>query len=43
MTTPSDDELAQQIDAIAEVSLEDRAEALDKASEALRALLDSTD
>ena len=41
--TVSDEEFAAQIEAIGEVPLEQRAEALAKAEEALRELLDSTE
>ena len=39
----SDEELQAQIEAINELPLEQRAEALTKAAEALRELLDNTD
>jgi hypothetical protein len=41
--TVSDDELQAQIEAIGDLPLEERAEALTKAAEAVRELLDSTD
>ena len=41
--TVSDEELQAQIEAINELPLEQRAEALTKAAEALRELLDGTD
>jgi hypothetical protein len=41
--TVSDEELLAQIEAIGDTPLEQRAEALTKAAEALRELLDSTD
>ena len=41
--TVSDEELQAQIEAIGDLPLEERAEALTKAAEAVRELLDSTD
>jgi hypothetical protein len=41
--TVTDDELQAQIEAIGDLPLEERAEALTKAAEAVRELLDSTD
>jgi hypothetical protein len=41
--TVSDEELQAQIEAISDLPLEERAEALTKTAEAVRELLDSTD